>query len=190
MTHAQGPREPAYPPLSHAALPAAVAVLCGLLASCAGAAPSAADRVTAPSASRLCDVLDAATARQVLTAPVPAPRAALDSCSYASADRTSLLTLSSSSRSYDAEVTAARGLAGDPASAGMRVVRSAEVTGLGQAAFSETAEVFQPPQRVALVVWRASSRVWVLTLARPADGRDDAERLVRVARRLDARLPG
>lgn len=211
--------------LSRAALPAATAVLCGLLASCSGsgsstspaavasptASPSAAGQVTtvlpsaAPSAaasvrtlppSRLCAVLDEAAARLVLTDPLPAPRVAPgkgtapNSCSYASGDRTALLTLSPSTRSYDAERAASRSLVGDPASAGMRDVKVTEVTGLGQAAFSETTEVLQPPQSVDFVVWKAGSRVWVLTLAQPAGAKDGADGLVTLARRITPRLAG
>jgi len=201
---------------SRAALPAAAAVLCGLLASCSpsgGAASTAASaqRVTVvpPSASpapspsmktaptsRLCAVLDTAVARQVLTDPVLVPRVAPlkgtapDACSYASGDRTSMLTLNPSSRSYAAEVSAAHSLAADPASAGMREVKSTRVTGLGEAAFVETTEVLQPPQTVTFVVWHSGSRVWVLTLARPLGPKNDADKLVPVARRLTAHLPG
>ena len=195
--------------LSRAALPAVV--VCGLLASCSpgGATPTAeaaqrvevAQRVepapsmkTAPT-SRLCALLDTAVARQVLSAPVLLPRVAPvkgtapDSCSYASGDRTSMLTLSPSSRSYDAEVSAARSLAADPASAGMREVRSTPVSGLGRAAFRETAEVLQPPQSVTFVVWHTGSRAWVLTLARPLGPKENTEHLVPMARRLTTRLP-
>ncbi|KOV64375.1 hypothetical protein ADL01_27905 [Streptomyces sp. NRRL WC-3618] len=215
--------------LSRAALPAATAVLCGLLASCSGsgsstspaavtsptaspstatstagqvttvspsAAPSAAASVRTLPPSRLCAVLDEAAARLVLTDPLPAPRVAPgkgtapDSCSYASGDRTALLTLSPSTRSYDAERAASRSLVGDPASAGMRDVKVTEVTGLGQAAFSETTEVLQPPQSVDFVVWKAGSRVWVLTLAQPAGAKDGADGLVTLARRITPRLAG
>ncbi|WP_405767619.1 hypothetical protein [Streptomyces sp. NBC_01538] len=211
--------------LSRAALPAATAVLCGLLVSCSGsssstspaavtsptASPSSAGQVTtvSPSAvpsaaasvrtlppSRLCAVLDRTAARLVLTDPLPAPRVAPgkgtapDSCSYASGDRTALLTLTPSTRSYDAERAASRSLVGDPASAGMRDVKVTEVTGLGQAAFSETTEVLQPPQSVDFVVWKAGSRVWVLTLAQPAGAKDGADGLVTLARRITPRLAG
>lgn len=198
--------------LSRAVLPAATAVLCGLLASCSGsstspvistapsgaptASPSAAASVRTLPPSRLCAVLDRTAARLVLTDPLPAPRvapgkgAAPESCSYVSGDRTALLTLSPSTRSYDAERAAMHSLVADPASAGMRDVQVTEVTGLGQAAFSETAEVLQPRQRVAFVVWRAGSHVWVLTLAQPAGAKDGADGLASLARRITPRLGG
>ncbi|MEW2116412.1 hypothetical protein AB0945_14705 [Streptomyces sp. NPDC005474] len=216
--------------LSRAALPAATAVLCGLLASCSGGSASSANIATVPSAtasgapsdagrttttttspsdvpsaaasvktlppSRLCAVLDQTAARLVLTDPRQAPRVAPgkgtapESCSYASGDRQTLLTLAPSTRSYDAERSASRSLVGDPASAGMRDVKVTEVTGLGQAAFSETTEVVQPPQGVDFVVWKAGSHVWVLTLAQPAGAKDGADGLVTLARRITPRLAG
>ncbi|MFF4356984.1 hypothetical protein [Streptomyces sp. NPDC001604] len=202
--------------LSRTALPAAAAVLCGLLTSCstgsaspvaASAPPSRAAQGTSSSPaptvdsspktlppSRLCRVLDESAARLVLTAPKQAPRVAPnkgtapDSCSYASGDGTAMLTLNPSARSYEAEVSASHNLVRDPASAGMRDVKATEVTGLGQGAFRETAQVLQPPQNVAYVVWRAGSRTWVLTLAETA-GATDADRLVSLARQITPRLP-
>ncbi|MEV6948946.1 hypothetical protein AB0N07_44955 [Streptomyces sp. NPDC051172] len=206
--------------LPRTAAAAAVALLCAVLASCssgsaspaaAGASPTGAAPVTTVSpgpaatpsvtsspktlpASRLCTVLDGATARRVLTAPKQAPRVApgngtaLDSCSYASGDGSALLTLNPSARSYDAEVSASHNLVRDPASAGMRDVKVTEVTGLGQGAFRETVQVLQPPQNVAYVVWRGGSRTWVLTLAETA-GATDADRLVSLARQITPRLP-
>ncbi|MCD9876949.1 hypothetical protein [Streptomyces guryensis] len=144
--------------------------------------------------SRLCAVLDHSAARQVLTGPKQAPSLAPvkgtagDSCSYASGDGTALLTLNPSARSYDAEVSASRNLVRDPASAGMRDVKVTEVTGLGQGAFRETVQVLQPQQNVAYVVWRAGSKVWVLTLADTA-GPKGADHLVSLARQITPRLP-
>ncbi|MFF4800311.1 hypothetical protein ACFY1U_18200 [Streptomyces sp. NPDC001351] len=206
--------------LLRTAAPAAVALLCAVLASCssgsafpaaAGASPTGAAATAAVSPgpavapsvtsspktlppSHLCTVLDESAARQVLTAPKPAPRlapgkgTAPDSCSYASGDGSALLTLNPSARSYDAEVSASHNLVRDPASAGMRDVKVTEVTGLGQGAFRETVQVLQPPQNVAYVVWRAGSRTWVLTLAE-TEGATDAARLVSLARQLTPRLP-
>jgi hypothetical protein len=160
------------------------------------AVPSAAASVRTLPPSRLCAVLDEAAARLVLTDPLRAPRVAPgkgtapDSCSYASGDRTTLLTLSPSARSYDAERSASHSLVGDPASAGMRDVKVTEVAGLGQAAFSESAEVLEPRQSVTFVVWRAGSHVWVLTLAQPVGAKDGADRLVPLARRITPRLAG
>lgn len=204
--------------LPRAALPAVAAVLCGLLASCssgsaspadAGAAPNGAGHVTTvqpdltvtPSAktlppSRLCTVLDQSAVRQVLSGPRRIPRVApnkgtaADSCSYASGDGSAMLTLNPSTRSYDAELSAAHSLVRDPASAGMRDVKVTEVTGPGQAAFSETAQVLQPRQNVAYVVWRAGSGTWVLTLADTGGKAQGADRLVPLARRITPRLPG
>ncbi|AZQ36275.1 hypothetical protein ACIBAG_12695 [Streptomyces sp. NPDC051243] len=144
--------------------------------------------------SHLCTVLDRSAARQVLTDPKQAPRlapdkgTAPDSCSYTSGDGTAMLTLNPSARSYDAEVSASHNLVRDPASAGMRDVKVTEVTGLGQGAFSETVQVVQPKQDVAYVVWRAGSKVWVLTLAETA-GAKGADRLVSLARQITPRLP-
>ncbi|MFF5359223.1 hypothetical protein ACFY4I_07395 [Streptomyces scabiei] len=219
--------------LSRAALPAAAAVLCGLLASCTdssaspantvsasalspnavsasaspsgagqavsaspAAAPSAAASVKTLPASRLCAVLDRTAARLVLTDPIEVPRVAPgkgtapDSCGYASGDRTTMLTLNPASRSYDAERAASHRLVDDPASAGMRDVKVAEVSGLGQAAFSETVEVLQPRQHVTFLVWRAGSRTWLLTLARFPGAKDGADQLVPLARRITPRLDG
>ncbi len=207
--------------LPRAALPAAAAVLCGLLASCssgsaspdAAASPSGAGRVTTvlpeptvtPSVtsspktlppSHLCTVLDRSAARQVLADPKQAPRVApqkgtaLDSCSYTSGDGTAMLTFNPSARSYAAELSAAHSLVRDPASAGMRDVKVTEVTGLGQGAFSETTQVVTPKQDVAYVVWRAGSKVWVLTLADTSGGAQGADRLVSLARQITPRLPG
>ncbi|WP_055535860.1 hypothetical protein [Streptomyces graminilatus] len=224
---------------SRTVLPAAAAVMCGLLASCSGSgtattsgaapspnptgqattappsgAPSGApsggpsggpSSVPTPAASpsmktlppsKLCGVLDTAAAGQVLTGPKPVPRAAvnkgtaLDSCSYTTGDRTSLLTLNPSARTYATERSASQSLVSDPASAGMRDVKVAEVTGLGQAAFSESAEVLQPKQSVAFVVWNSGSHVWVLTLAQPDGAKDGAGRLVALAKRITPRLAG
>ncbi|MGW2718145.1 hypothetical protein [Streptomyces sp. NPDC001492] len=203
--------------LSRTALSVAAALLCGLLTSCstgsaspaaASAAPSRAAQGTSSSPaptvdsspktlppSRLCAVLDRSAARQVLTNPKPAPRLAPgkgtagDSCSYASGDGTALLTLNPSARSYDAEVSASHRLVRDPASAGMSEVKVTEVDGLGQGGFSESAEVLQPRQSVAYVVWRAGSRTWVLTLATlPAGSKGGADQLVPLARKLTRRL--
>ncbi|MGW1751036.1 hypothetical protein ACWCRD_36560 [Streptomyces sp. NPDC002092] len=144
--------------------------------------------------SHLCTVLDRSAAQQVLTGPKQAPRLAPgkgkapDSCSYASGDGTALLTLNPSDRSYAAELSASHNLVRDPASAGMRDVKVAEVHGLGQGAFRETVQVLQPPQNVAYVVWSAGSRAWVLTLAE-TDGATDADRLVSLARQITPRLP-
>lgn len=208
--------------LLRAALPAAAAVLCGLLASCstgsaspaaAGASPSSASQVTTVSPeptvtpsgvsspktlppSHLCTVLDRSVARQVLTDPKQAPRVvpgkgtALDSCSYTSGDGTAMLTLNPSDRSYAAELSAAHSLVRDPASAGMRDVKVTEVTGLGQGAFSESAQVVQPKQNVAYVVWRAAARTWVLTLADTSGRAQGDDRLVPLARKITPRLPG
>lgn len=84
--------------------------------------------------------------------PVRERTAAADSCSYASGDGRTLLTLAPSIRSYAAEASASHSLVSDPASAGMRDVKVSEVTGLGQGAFSETTQVLQPQQNVAYVV--------------------------------------
>lgn len=191
--------------------PAAVTSPSASLSGAPSASPSAAGRVTAaspssmPSAhasvktlppSRLCAVLDSAAARLVLADPRQAPRVAPaqstapESCGYASGDRTSLLTLTPSTRSYDTERSAARSLVRDPASAGMRDVKVTGVTGLGQAGFSERAEVLQPRQSVSFVVWSAGSRVWVLTLAQPVGAKDGADRLVPLARQITPRLAG
>lgn len=203
--------------LPRAVLPAAAAVLCGLLASCspgstspadASASPSGAGRVTnvspdptvTPSVktlppSRLCTVFDESAARQVLTDPKQAPRVAPnkgtapDSCSYTSGNGASMLTLNPSTRSYDAERSAAHRLVRDPASAGMRDVKVTKVDGLGQAAFSETTQVLQPRQSVAYVVWRAGSGTWVLTLADTGDKAQGADRLVELARRITPASP-
>lgn len=204
--------------LPRTALTAAAALLCGLLASCtggsaspaaAGASPTSDDQVTTISPeptvssspktlppSRLCTVLDPSAAQQVLTRPKQAPRVAPnkgtapDSCSYASGDGSAMLTLSPSTRSYDAELAAAHRVVRDPASAGMRDVKVTEVTGLGQAAFSETTQVLQPRQNVAYVVWRAGSKTWVLTLADVGSSKAQGDdRLVEVARRITPRLP-
>ncbi|WP_225097457.1 hypothetical protein [Streptomyces sp. CoH27] len=202
--------------LPRTALPAAAAILCGLLASCStgsaspaagGTSPARAPQVSSVSLaptvnsspktlppSRLCTVLDQSAAGLVLTAPKQAPRVAPnkgtaeDSCSYASGDGAALLTLNPSARSYETEISAAHSLVRDPASAGMSDVKVTEVDGLGQGAFSESAEVLQPRQSVAYVVWRAGSRTWVLTLALPAGSEGGVVQLVPLARKLTPRL--
>jgi hypothetical protein len=199
--------------LAAAALLCALLASCssGSASSNAAASPSGAGQVTTvspePTAtpavtsspktlppSPLCTVLDRPAAGHVLTDPKQAPRiapgkgTAPDSCSYTSGDGTAMLTLNPSARSYDAEVSAAHSLVRDPASAGMRDVKVTEVTGLGQGAFSETAQVLQPKQDVAYVVWRVGSKVWVLTLAE-TDGAKGADRLVSLARKITPRLP-
>lgn len=200
-----------------AALPAVAGVaLCGLLTSCTGdnASPAtdsvqqpAASPTPAPSASasasasvktlpksRLCTALDLTAARKVRAELHPAPQVgpnkgtAPDGCTYATADGTALLTLTPTTRSYDAELAAAHSLVRDPSSAGMRDVHVTEVPGLGQAAFSERGYVVQQAQNIAYLVWRDGSRSWVLTLAE-TDGTKGTDQLVPLAREITPRLP-
>jgi hypothetical protein len=191
---------------------ATCAVLCGLLSACTGGGPApvagpttapavspSTDPSSAPSVktapvSSLCEAFDLPAAQTVSASLQAAPRAAADqgtttdACGYASADGSALLTLAPAMRPYDQELTLARTLAGDPAASGMRDVRVNEVSGIGQAAFSESGFVLQQHQNVAYVVWRSGSRVWVLTLAEVATT-NNAGRLGAVAEQLVPRLP-
>jgi hypothetical protein len=201
-----------------AAVPAAGAVLCGLLASCtsgsgspaagptgvasatpvATASPTASASVsptmkTAPP-SQLCTVLDLAAARKVLAdlrlAPQVDPNTgkAPEACSYASGDGLTMLTLTPATRSYDVELSLAHGLVRAPGAAGMRNVQVKETAGLGQAAFSEAGYLVQQRQNITYVVWRSRSRTWVLTLAEAGEPKN-AGRVVPLARQISPRLP-
>ncbi|WP_215447887.1 hypothetical protein [Streptomyces sp. ATCC 21386] len=99
-----------------------------------------------------------------------------------------MLTLNPSDRSYAAELSAAHSLVRDPASAGMRDVKVTEATGLGQGAFSESAQVVQPKQNVASVgVARGFQDVGALA---DTSGRAQGdERLVPLARRITPGSP-
>ncbi|WP_031475557.1 hypothetical protein [Streptomyces bicolor] len=198
-----------------AALPATAVALCALLTSCtsdnASSAPDPAQHsaasptpVSAPSPSvrtlppsRLCTAFDLTAARKVRPDLQPATQVdpnkgtAPDVCSYANADGTALLSLTPATRSYDAELSAAHSLVKDPSSAGMRDVRVTEVSGLGQAAFSERGYVVEQAQNIAFLVWRNGARVWVLTLAETggSNGSKGTDQLVPLARQITPRLP-
>jgi hypothetical protein len=188
-------------------------VLCGVLASCTAGSeqpptPTAAPTTTAPSApqesalpsvktgpaSKLCEVLDLATAQSISAnlrfSPLVAPDQGTpqDACTYAADDGTTVLSLAPVSRPYETELELARGLVRDPASAGMGSARVEPVRGLGQAAFSESVVVLEPRQNVTYVIWRSGSATWVLSLAE-VDQTDFADRLVPVARQISPRLP-
>lgn len=193
---------------------ATCAVLCGLLTACAGggpapvagpttapaptvspsAEPSSAPSVKTAPTSSLCEALDLPAAQAVSTSLQAVPRVAADqgttndSCGYASADGSVLLTLAPAMRPYDEELALARTLVRDPASSGMRDVRVTEVADVGQGAFSENAFVLQQKQNVAYVVWRSGSHAWVLTLAETVRT-GNSDRLGAVAKQINPRLP-
>jgi hypothetical protein len=195
------------------ALPLAAVLLCGLLTSCSGGSGSpspspspaaraakaspkptakTAMRTTAP--SQLCTVLDLATARKVLTglrySPEVSPNkgAAPDACSYATGDGKTLLSLSPTTRPYATELTMTHSLIRNPAASGMRDVQVQEISGLGQAAFKESAYAIQQRQTITWVVWRSGSKSWVLSLAQ-ITATDSPSRLVPVAQQIAPRLP-
>jgi hypothetical protein len=91
-----------------------------------------------------------------------------DVCGYSAADGTSTLSVTSASRSYDTELSAAHDLRAKSASAGMRDVRVDPVSDLGRKAFRETAYQAQARQHITFVVWNSGARTWVLTFATTA----------------------
>lgn len=187
-------------------------ILCGVLTGCTGGGerPAAAPEpttITSPTpeasappsvktapTSKLCEILDLATAQSISAnlrfAPLVAPDqgTAADACTYAADDGTSVLSLGPTSRPYETELEMARGLVRDPASGGMGSARVEPVTGLGQEAFSESVVVLEPRQNVTYVIWRSGSATWVLSLAE-VDKTDFADRLVPAAQRFSPRLP-
>ncbi|WP_158853112.1 hypothetical protein [Saccharothrix deserti] len=200
-------------------VPVSGALLCGILASCSGGSevPAAASTTAAPVAigpsvsedtappsvktlqpSALCGALDLAAAQGVSAdlrfSPQAAPEGSDDStaaeaCTYATDDGTAVLSLAPTTRPYDTALTLAHEVVQDPALAGMTDVRVEPVTGLGQAAFSQTGIVVEPLQNnITHVVWRTDSGSWVLTLAE-IDQTDLAGRLVPLAQQISPRLP-
>ncbi|WP_406443302.1 DUF3558 domain-containing protein [Streptomyces sp. NBC_01613] len=150
--------------------------------------------------SRLCTALTTGAAKQLIADPrlqtrvSPNKGDAPDGCSYAAADGTSTLALTSASRTYDAELSAAHDLSANPASAGMRDVRVDPVSNLGRQAFRETSYQIQARQHITFVVWHSGAGTWVLTFATTADtstppttASDD--KLVQVARSITTKLP-
>lgn len=201
---------------SHAAAGSITVIAFGLLTACGTAShstPSSAGDTTAavtdagPSGpvktlppSQLCTALTADAAKQIIadarpTAQVsPDKGEAPDVCGYASVDGRSMLSVTSASRAYDAELSAAHDLKSDPASAGMRDVRVEAVSDLGRRAFRETAYQVKAGQHLTFVVWNSGARTWVLTFAatadistRPAPVSDD--KVVEAARSISAKLP-
>ena len=183
--------------------PLAIALLCGLLAACTGGGSSSAKSSSAATASPsktalamktaaaspLCAVLDLTTAGEVLTSPQyspelePAKGTAPNECSYATSGGQSLLSFAPTSRPYATEVAAVHSVLKDPAASGMSSVRIQDVSGLGQAAFEESAYMTQAQQTLTWVVWRSGTRTWVLSLAQ-ITATDAPSRLLSVAKQI------
>ncbi|KPI05884.1 hypothetical protein OK074_4374 [Actinobacteria bacterium OK074] len=150
--------------------------------------------------SHLCTALTTGAAKQLIADARLMPRvspnkgAAPEMCSYADAVGKSTLSLTSSSRTYATELSAAHNLSADPGSAGMRDVRVTTVGDLGGRAFRETAYQVQAQQSITFVVWNVGTRTWVLTFATTASGTTTADstsgdKVVQVARAITAKLP-
>lgn len=118
----------------------------------------------------------------------PGQGTAPDECSYATTDGTSVLVLAPTSRPYETEVSMTHSLLRDPAASGMSNVKVQELSGLGQAAFLESAYAVQQQQTITWLVWRSGSHSWVLSLAE-VTATSAPGRLVPVAQQITAQLP-
>lgn len=198
-----------FPP---AIVPMIGAILAVLLTSCANESPATVP-TTAPTTtasrvpeeagppsvrtlppSSLCLAFDLAAAQTVSANLRFTPQAgtdqgaAADACTYTNEDGTAVLSLAPATRPYDTELALAHDVERDPGSSGMTGVRVETVTGLGQAAFSETGVVVKPQQNITYVVWRSGSRAWVLSLAE-VEKTDLTGRVAPLARQISPRLP-